>query len=67
MKIDELKYMEDVNSASSEIHDKVQENIANYFNLENFEFTNEQSDKIWNAIQEVLEEYSETGDYRNYN
>ena len=66
MFIKEIKYMEEVNSTASDVHDNIENFLSERFNTE-IKFNGKHSDIIWNAIQEVLEDYSETGDYRNHN
>lgn len=66
MYFEKLKYMEEVNSTASDLHDCVEEKMKSILGTE-FKLNKEQSDKIWNTLQEVLEDFSETGDYKNYN
>ena len=67
MFIKELEYMEEVNSKVSDIHDLVEQEFREMLNDNTFKFPREHSDIVWTALQEVLEHYSETGDYKNYN
>jgi len=64
-----LYYLEEVNSEASSIHDEVEEIFKKRYKElpENFKFNINQSDKIWEVLQEVLEDFSEYKDYRNYN
>tara|TARA_R110002153_G_scaffold36023_7_gene106866 strand:+ start:3861 stop:4061 length:201 start_codon:yes stop_codon:yes gene_type:complete len=58
-----LEHTEEVDAKTVELHDLVETNITDM----GVELTKEQSDKIFDAIHEVLMDFSETGDYRNYN
>ena len=63
---EKLKYMEEVNSGVCDILDNMQEKMMLMYG-EKFEITNKQEDKIFDILQEILEDYSITGDYRNHN
>lgn len=59
-----LKYMEGVNSVTSNVVEDVVSSIERQSGIT---ISPEDEDKIWDVIQDVLSKYSETGDYRGYN
>ena len=64
MNIPELKYMEEVNSYTSDLVGLIQNDMLSRFGEE---LPLELENELWNKLQEILEKVSETGDYRNYN
>jgi hypothetical protein len=58
-----LKYMEDVSEYSLELYDTLEKRMK--FLLGDIELSNEQEDKIFLAIRDVLEEHCE-GDYKHH-
>lgn len=66
MKIEKLKYMEEVNGVVGKTIDAISIELRKELG-DNFQLTIEEEDKIFDALQLVLCNYSETGDYKNYN
>jgi hypothetical protein len=63
---DKLKYMEDINSVTSMLIDSITEQLTLTIGSD-FVLKQEDEDKLWDYIQTMLTEYSETGDYKNHN
>jgi hypothetical protein len=61
-----LKYIEDVSTTSLKLYGHLEHRMK-FLLGKDFILTNEQEDKIYNAIRDVLEEHCETGDYKHHN